>query len=119
MTILSAIIASDIAVQGDITYTSGVLQMTQNSIHNVAKLANFCYFTSTTVVGNKTTNHKSYDIASTVELVNVCASNGNVKSIDMSVDMTESVQHVTVGFHVVMDTTDLYVDFHGTMTYTK
>ena len=119
MTILSAIITSDIAVQGDITYTSGVLQMTQNSIHNVAKMANFCYYTSTTVVDGMTTNHKSYDIANVVELVNVCASNGNVKSIDMSVDMTESVQHVTVGFHVVMDTTDLYVDFHGTMTYTK
>jgi hypothetical protein len=119
MTILSAIIASDIAVQGDITYTSGVLQMTQNSVHNVAKLANFCYYTSTTVLDGFTTNHKSYDITKTLELVNVCASNGNVKSIDMSVDMTESVQHVTVGFHVVMDTTDLYVDFHGTMTYTK
>ena len=119
MTILSAIIASDIAVQGDITYTSGVLQMTQNSVHNVAKMANFCYFTSTTVVGNKTTNHKSYDIANMVEFVNVCADNGSVKSIDMSVDMTESVQHVTVGFHIVADDTDFCVDFHGTMTYTK
>jgi hypothetical protein len=119
MTILSAIIASNLTVTGDITYTSGVLQMTQNSIHNVAKLANFCYFTSTTVVGNKTTNHKSYDIANMVEFVNVCADNGSVKSIEMSVDMTESVQHVTVGFHIVADDTDFYVDFHGTMTYTK
>ena len=119
MTILSAITTSNLTVTGDITYTSGVLQMTQNSIANVAKMANFCYYTSTTVVDGMTTNHKSYDIANVVELVNVCASNGNVKSIDMSVDMTESVQHVTVGFHVVMDTTDLYVDFHGTMTYTK
>lgn len=119
MTILSAIIASDIAVQGDITYTSGVLQMTQNSIHNVAKMANFCYFTSSTVVGNKTTNHKSYEISDVVDFVNTCAYNGNVKSIEMSVDMTESVQHVTVGFHITTDDTDFYVDFHGTMTYSK
>ena len=93
--------------------------MTQNSIHNVARMANFCYYTSTTVVDSMTTNHKSYDIANVVDFVNTCADNGSVKSIDMSVDMTESVQHVTVGFHIVADDTDFYVDFHGTMTYTK
>jgi len=119
MTILSAIIASDIAVQGDVTYTSGVLQMTQNSVHNVAKMANFCYYTSSTVVNNRVTNHKSYDITDVVEFVNTCAYNGNVKSIEMSVDMTEDVQHITVGFHITADDTDFYVDFHGTMTYSK
>ena len=119
MTILSAITTSNLTVTGDITYTTGILQMTQNSIYNVAKMANFAYFTSSTVVGNKTTNHKSYDIANVVDFVNTCAYNGSVKSIDMSVDMTESVQHITVGFHIVADDTDFYVDFHGTMTYTK
>ncbi len=119
MTIESAIIASNLTVTGDVTYTSGVLQMTQNSIHNVAKMANFCYFTSTVVVGNKVTNHKSYDIADMVEFVNVCAKNGNVQSIEMSVDMTEEIQHVTVGFNIVTDDTTSYVDFHGTMKYTK
>ena len=119
MTILSAITTSNLTVQGDITYTSGVLQMTQNSIHNVAQMANFCYFTSTTVVGNKCTNHKSYDISDVVDFVNTCAYNGSIQSIDMSVDMTEKVQHITVGFHIVADDTIFYVDFHGTMTYTK